>query len=264
MSRWFGRRRLVIAVAVAILVLVGAGITAFAASNTVFYACYNPYARTIDNVSLGTPVSCSPWLTPVSWSQTGPTGPQGATGPQGPSGPQGLQGPSGPQGSSGPQGASGPAGSQGPSGPSGPVGPSGPTGPAGTGNAVNVFAVSPIVVTGGGSWISLPETATLTIPGSATHQVLVTGQLTMEINGSDGTTPVQVRVLMDGSAIDGVYDSTPPAGTSYITVPFSRVIPVGSGSHGFVIQVSYPLGPGTGLVATRSLSAIDLGTAPAP
>jgi len=128
MFSWFQRRRLLVAAVVAVLVLAGAGITAYAAGNTVFYGCYNPYARTIDNVGLGTPVTCSPWLTPVSWSQTGPSGPQGASGPTGPQGPQGASGPTGPQG---PQGASGPTGPQGPQGASGPTGPQGPQGASG-------------------------------------------------------------------------------------------------------------------------------------
>jgi len=107
MFSWFQRRRLLVAAVVAVLVLAGAGITAYAAGNTVFYGCYNPYARTIDNVGLGTPVTCSPWLTPVSWSQTGPPGPAGTTGPQGASGPTGPQGPQGASGPTGPQGLPG-------------------------------------------------------------------------------------------------------------------------------------------------------------
>jgi len=114
MPRWFKRRRpvVVMAAAFAIFVLAAAGFTVYAASNTMFYGCYDPFARTIGNVGLGSAVKCPGWETPVSWSQTGPTGPQGptgASGPSGPSGPQGAGGPSGPSGPSGPTGAAGAA-----------------------------------------------------------------------------------------------------------------------------------------------------------
>jgi hypothetical protein len=45
----------------------------------------------------------------VSWSITGPRGPQGPRGAQGPQGPQGAQGPQGPQGAQGPTGPRGPS-----------------------------------------------------------------------------------------------------------------------------------------------------------
>ena len=142
MVRWFHGRRLIVAAVIAVVVLASVGITAFATGNTVFNGCYNPYTRTIDNVGLGTPVNCSPWLTPVSWSQTGPAGASGPSGPAGPAGASGPSGPAGPAGASGPSGPSGPAGLDGLPGPPGPPGldglpgppgPQGPPGPAGTG-----------------------------------------------------------------------------------------------------------------------------------
>lgn len=140
MSRWFGRRRLIVAVVIATLVLAGAGVSAYATSNTVFYGCYNRYIRTIDNITLGSASRCSPLESPVSWSETGtsgPSGPQGVTGPSGPAGPTGATGPSGPQGLSG-DSASGPSGPSGPQGPSGASGPSGPSGPQGTAGIVGL------------------------------------------------------------------------------------------------------------------------------
>ena len=56
---------------------------------------------------------CGPSELAVSWSQTGPSGPQGEFGP---SGPQGGTGPSGPSGADGAPGDPGPTGSSGPSG----------------------------------------------------------------------------------------------------------------------------------------------------
>lgn len=74
-------------------------------------------------------------ITPVMYTQlgpTGPTGPQGAQGSTGPTGPTGaastVSGPTGPTGPQGAQGVSGPTGPQGPQGVSGPTGPTGPTG----------------------------------------------------------------------------------------------------------------------------------------
>ena len=147
MSRWFGRRRLVVAAVIALLVLAGAGVSAYATGSTVFYGCYNPIFRAIDNVALGSAPRCAPYESPVSWSSTGtsgpqgpsgPTGPQGATGATGPSGPSGPAGTSGTVGDSGPQGPSGPTGETGPSGPSGETGPSGPSGPQGTAGIVGL------------------------------------------------------------------------------------------------------------------------------
>ncbi len=62
---------------------------------------------------------CRPNETPISWSQTGPTGatgPQGATGATGPQGATGATGPQGATGVTGPQGATGATGPQGPPG----------------------------------------------------------------------------------------------------------------------------------------------------
>ena len=103
MSRWLHvprGRRLAVAAAIAVLVLAGLGVTAYATGNTVFYGCYDPYLRAIGNVGLGSASRCPAWETPVSWSQTGPAGPSGPSGPTGATGPSGPIGPQGPGGSS--------------------------------------------------------------------------------------------------------------------------------------------------------------------
>ena len=98
----------------------------------------------------------------ITYTLTGPQGPQGATGAVGPQGPQGTIGPpgedgidgddgatgpqgpagadgedgapgaTGPQGATGVQGPTGAAGATGPQGPTGDTGPAGPTGPSGS------------------------------------------------------------------------------------------------------------------------------------
>jgi hypothetical protein len=89
--------------------------------NGVIHACYRPNG----NVRLVDKSSCTGNETAISWSQTGPAGPQGEAGPQGVGGPQGE---TGPQGAPGPQGVAGPQGAQGSQGAPGPQGPAGPQG----------------------------------------------------------------------------------------------------------------------------------------
>jgi hypothetical protein len=90
----------------------------------VIHACY----RANGNLRLVDKSSCAGNETAISWSQSGPAGPQGEAGPQGIPGPQG---PPGPQGVAGPLGSSGPQGTPGPQGPQGAPGPSGPAGVSG-------------------------------------------------------------------------------------------------------------------------------------
>src|ERR1051326_301353 len=76
----------------------------------VYTGCVAPltgYLRVIDTAV--TP-NCTIGDKLITWSQTGPAGPQG---PQGIPGPIGPQGPAGPQGPVGPQGPAGPHGSAG-------------------------------------------------------------------------------------------------------------------------------------------------------
>ena len=84
----------------------------------VIHACY----RANGNLRLVDKSSCTGNETAISWSQSGPAGPQGETGPQGPAGPQGV---AGPLGTPGPQCTPGPQGPQGAPAPSGPAGISG-------------------------------------------------------------------------------------------------------------------------------------------
>ncbi len=103
-------------------------------SNGELHACYqNPPPAHGAPLNIIDPATGSPGggQVEVTWSVTGPAGPQGATGPQGPqgvAGPQGLQGVQGATGLQGLQGVAGPAGSQGSQGPEGPQGPQGAAG----------------------------------------------------------------------------------------------------------------------------------------
>jgi hypothetical protein len=115
-------RRIALAVTAAIGVAIAGGVTyalADIGDGGVIHGCYksqNGQLRLIDPAT----DSCHPSETAISWSQTGPQGPQGPPGPQGPTGPQG---PAGPQGVPGPQGPAGPQGATGPQGPPGPPNP---------------------------------------------------------------------------------------------------------------------------------------------
>jgi len=126
-------RRLALAVTAVASVAIAGAIT-FAVAGVgdggVINGCYksqNGQLRVIDPAT----DHCLPSETPISWSQTGPTGSQGPTGPAGPTGSQGPTGDTGPTGSRGPTGGTGPTGSRGPTGGTGPKGPTGGTGPKG-------------------------------------------------------------------------------------------------------------------------------------
>jgi hypothetical protein len=86
--------------------------------NGVIHACY----RRNGNLRLVDKSSCRGNETAISWSQSGPQGPQGAPGTSGSPGPQGV---------AGPQGTQGPPGTPGPQGPQGPQGSPGSSGSAG-------------------------------------------------------------------------------------------------------------------------------------
>jgi hypothetical protein len=77
-------------------------------ANGVIHGCYNTSLahgsplgalRVIDTAKVNG--NCAYWEAPLTWSQTGPTGPTGARGPTGVSGPTGPTGPKGPTGPAG-------------------------------------------------------------------------------------------------------------------------------------------------------------------
>ena len=116
---------------VAALVGSGAVSAAIPSDDGTFHGCVNNatgVVRVIDDPKPGSLGSCTTsgpsWLqeTAITWSATGPVGPQGPLGPEGklgPNGPAGEPGPTGPIGPAGPQGSAGPAGAVGPQGPPG-------------------------------------------------------------------------------------------------------------------------------------------------
>jgi hypothetical protein len=70
-------------------------------STTVFYACLNVKAGTMNNISTTKAPKCATGNINISWNATGPkgdTGSQGSTGQQGLTGLRGLQGPAGADG----------------------------------------------------------------------------------------------------------------------------------------------------------------------
>jgi len=138
----FSNRLVVILGVVLAIVLVGSATWAMADQGSLqVAACVNDKGE-VHTLGFEENVSCDPDKeTKITWSITGPPGPQGDPGPAGadgaagPPGPQGATGPAGPQGETGPEGppgeAGGPAGATGPAGPQGEMGPSGPVGATG-------------------------------------------------------------------------------------------------------------------------------------
>jgi hypothetical protein len=156
-------------------------------------------------------------------------------GAEGPEGPQGIQGEIGPQGEQGIQGQQGPQGEQGPEGPQGPPGPIGPKGDPGdpgdigsitacsagfairevfsdgsvtceplinptTPGNVSITSVSgEIVLTAGGSRITVAPDGTVTISGSVVN-VESTGALNLSgdsVNISGTTVGINASAIVD-------------------------------------------------------------------
>jgi hypothetical protein len=95
------------------LLLATAGGIAYATipgGDGVIHGCYTNRGGVLTVIDPSAGQQCSALQTPISWNQTGPTGPQGPTGPTGPQGPTGPAGPTGPQGPQGDPGPQGPPG----------------------------------------------------------------------------------------------------------------------------------------------------------
>jgi hypothetical protein len=99
-------------------------------STTVFYACLNVKAGTMNHISTTEAPKCASGNVNTSWNATGP---KGDTGSQGVAGQQGLRGLQGLTGDTGLQGLKGDAGEQGLTGLTGLQGPAGPAGADGQG-----------------------------------------------------------------------------------------------------------------------------------
>ncbi len=134
-------KRLVVVVNAVVLSLIG-GAVAFGsipASNGTITACYDKSTKVLRVIDTAKE-TCKQNEQSISWSQTGPAGPQGLTGPQGATGVQGPAGPTGSTGLTGATGLTGPTGSDGDVGPAGPAGSQGETGPQGVPGAAVAHA----------------------------------------------------------------------------------------------------------------------------
>jgi Collagen triple helix repeat (20 copies) len=163
----------------------------------VIHGCYQKNVGNLRVIDPGAGDSCRPSEIAISWSQTGPQGPQGPPGPTGPAGPQG------------PAGATGPAGPPGPQGPAGPQGATGPQGPPGEGinlkgqscpmgQVVRGFdAEGDLICTPVSVAPACPTTSTLTFTISATPVVGLYhwpgGTQTLSVVGSPGCTVTVAR-----------------------------------------------------------------------
>lgn len=93
-------------------------------STTVFYACLNVKAGTMNHINTTKAPKCATGNINTSWNATGPkgdTGSQGSTGQQGATGPRGLQGLTGDTGLQGLKGDTGAQGAKGDTGAQGPI-----------------------------------------------------------------------------------------------------------------------------------------------
>jgi hypothetical protein len=167
----FARRRTILLIAALTLGggLLAAGVASAATADTTtgsqqYTACLNQAAGQILNAEIGTSprMPCVGPQVQITWSETGPVGPQG---PAGPTGPQGAKG------------DTGATGAQGPAGPTGAQGPAGPQGPAGTNVAAGKSCPSGDYVSGfdsSGNLICQPLTPTPACPANSTLTFSVT------------------------------------------------------------------------------------------
>jgi Collagen triple helix repeat (20 copies) len=99
--------------AVVLCTAAGLAYAAIPGSDSVIKGCYAKQSGDLRVIDAEAGKTCLSSEIPLSWNQTGPTGPPGAKGEKGDPGPQGLpgeQGEPGPQGIDGAQGPAGPAG----------------------------------------------------------------------------------------------------------------------------------------------------------
>jgi len=188
---------------------------------------------------------------------TGGTGAQGQVGPQGPTGLQGIPGMMGATGQPGPQGATGPAGQQGSAGATGPTGPQGPqglmgfAGPQGTmGPAGPVGAPLssfdslvglPCTRNSQAGIVAITYSATgdaafnCTLGGTGTPPVPALASLTTQ----PSTVPGQIAMAVNTTVPlpQDLTVSLTSAGQVPIRVPVSVVIPAGSSSAAFTLDL---------------------------
>ena len=137
-------------------------------STSMFYACLNVKAGTMNHINTTKAPKCASGNVNTSWNATGP---KGDTGSQGVAGQQGLKGEPGAQGAKGDTGGQGSTGQQGPVGDSGATGPQGLTGDTGAQGAKGDTGTSAPV----GGWYVFPST---TDPSRASTVICPDGAIT--------------------------------------------------------------------------------------
>jgi hypothetical protein len=132
----------------------------------------------------------------------GAEGPEGAIGPQGPEGPQGLTGPRGLEGAPGPVGPRGEVGPPGPPGPPGPVGPQGDPGDPGDIGSITAcsagFAIREVFSDGS---VTCEPLINPTTPGNVAI-TSVSGEIVLTAGGSTITVAPDGSVTISGSSVN--------------------------------------------------------------
>ena len=191
--------------------------------------------------------------------QAPPAGSGGQQGPAGPPGPQGDTGAPGPAGPAGAPGPQGPAGAQGIQGPEGPPNPN-----ADRLDGYDADGLNRIAFSGTGTVNAVPNAGgyttvgrvTITIPGTASQAVRVSGQINLYGQPSGGR--VITRLAADGVVFSIVGDFPYLTNDSVIGNMFFRewVFPAAPGTHTYDFQVAVigaagPLATGSeSLIAT--------------
>jgi hypothetical protein len=226
------------ALAGSLLILTGAiALASIPDAGGIINGCFktaNGHLRVIDSAT----DSCLPGETAISWSQTGPQGPQGAVGPQGPQGAVGPQGPQGAVGPQGPQGAVGPQGPQGIVGDAGPQGPKGDTGATGATGATG--PQGPAGAPGGTTSLTVRHNTTGKVNGPADSLGFVEcqpgematggGYVLSWTSGSAPTVVASYPVLDFFGQWAWQTSTIIPAGTTGVSVSSYIICVVGSGT----------------------------------
>lgn len=132
----------------------------------------------------------------------GAEGPEGAVGPQGPQGPQGLTGPQGLKGAPGPVGPRGEVGPPGPPGPPGPIGPKGDPGDPGDIGSITACSVGYAIreVFSDGS-VTCEPVINPTTPGNVSI-TSVSGEIVLTAGGSTVTVAPDGTVTISGTSVN--------------------------------------------------------------
>ena len=179
---------------------VGVAAATSSPSTTVFFACLNVKAGTMNSINTTGASKCARGNVEVTWNAVGPKGDRGLQGATGAQGPKGDTGATGPQGLKGDTGATGLQGDTGATGSTGPQGPKGDTGASGL--TVTTISTSTCTYSIYSGWQFFNNYSGFwACKGTATFSALASGTYMVNAITTDGSTTFYTPSLNPDSAI---------------------------------------------------------------